>query len=221
MRQWSGTIAMVALSLVPTIGGVARLNSLTAPINEQNARFVAAPLPVALHVIAAVIFSVLGAFQFAAAFRRRWPRWHRLAGRVVAVSGLVAGVSGVWMTETYAIPSPMQGPLLFTTRLVVGLAMSLFVVLAVRAILQRDVTSHEAWMTRAYALGQGAGTQVLLLGVPALLLGVEILGPTRDVLMLGAWVSNAVLAEWFIRRPQARTNSVAAVSTGSLARRAS
>ncbi len=221
MRQWSVSIALVVLSLVPTIGGIARLNSLAQPITEQNARFVAAPLPVVLHVIAAVIFSVLGAFQFAAAFRRRSPRWHRLAGRVVAVSGLVAGVSGVWMTAMYAIPTPTQGPLLLATRLVVGSAMSLFIVLAVRAILQRDVASHEAWMTRAYALGQGAGTQVLLLGVPALFLGGDILGVTRDVLMLASWVSNAVFAEWLIRRRQARTSSVAAVSTGSFARRAS
>ena len=221
MRQWSVSIALVVLSLVPTLGGVVRLHSLTTPITEQNARFVAAPLPVVLHVIAAVIFSVLGAFQFAAAFRRRSPRWHRLAGRVVAMSGLVAGVSGVWMTARYDIPTPMQGPLLLATRLVVGSAMTLFIVLGVRAILQRDVPSHEAWMTRAYALGQGAGTQVLLLGVPALFLGGDILGPTRDVLMLASWVSNAVLAEWLIRRHQARTSSVAAVSTGSLARRAS
>lgn len=221
MKQWSVTIGLVILSVVPAIGGFARLHSLTQPITEQNARFVAAPLPVVLHVIAALTFSVLGAFQFAAAFRRRSPRWHRLAGRVVGASGLVAGVSGVWMTAATDIPTAMQGPLLLATRLVVGSAMSLFIVLAVRSILQRDVPSHEAWMTRAYALGQGAGTQVLLLGVPALFFGGDILGSTRDVLMLTSWVSNAMLAEWLIRRHQARTSSVAAVSTGSLARRAS
>ena len=221
MKQWGVTIGLVILSVVPAIGGIARLNSLAQPITEQNARFVAAPLPVVLHIIAALTFSVLGAFQFAAAFRRRSPRWHRLAGRVVAASGLVAGVTGVWMTVASDIPTAMQGPLLLATRLVVGSAMTLFIVLGVRSILQRDVPSHEAWMTRAYALGQGAGTQVLLLGVPAVFLGGDILGPTRDVLMLASWVTNAVFAEWLIHRRQARTSSVAAVSTGSFARRAS
>lgn len=220
MKPWRAPIALVALSLVPLVGGVVRLASLTAAVTEENRRFAEAPLPVVLHVFASVAFSVLGAFQFSAELRRRAPRWHRLAGRVLAVAGLVAGSTGVWMTLAYDIPAPMQGPLLLATRLVVGAAMSAFVVLALRAIVRRDVPAHEAWMIRAYALGQGAGTQVLLLGVPAALLGEAILGLERDGLMLASWILNAVVAEWLIRR-QPRIDSVAAASTGSPALRAS
>lgn len=57
-------------------------------------------------------------------------------------------------------------------------------------------------MIRAYALGQGAGTQLLILG-PWTLLGGEPSGVTRDLLMSVGWAINVVVAEWIIRRSAA------------------
>lgn len=58
-------------------------------------------------------------------------------------------------------------------------------------------------MMRAYALGQGAGTQVILFLPWTLLLGrPEAL--TRDLLMSLAWVINLALAEWLIGKPAAK-----------------
>ena len=76
--------------------------------------------------------------------------------------------------------------------------MTLAVVVSVRAVLQRRITQHKAWMVRAYALAQGAGTQVLILLPVTLLAGA----PTflfRDVLMASAWGLNMAFAEWVIR----------------------
>lgn len=199
--MWRVPLLLVLLSLVPAFGGLARLASLASGVHSPDtARFFAAPAPVVVHVIAATLFSLAGAFQFSAGVRRRWPRWHARAGRVLAALGLVAGLTGFWMTARYAIPAPLQGPLLFATRLGVAPAMVLSIVLAVRAILRRDVPAHQAWMIRAYALGQGAGTQALLLLPPALISG-EVTGTTRDVVMTLAWVINACVAEWIIRSP--------------------
>jgi hypothetical protein len=71
------------------------------------------------------------------------------------------------------------------------------IIQAVVNIRRRDYRSHGAWMIRAYALGQGAGTQVfthlpwfLLVGAP---------GPTsRAWLMTAGWVINIAVAEWII-----------------------
>ena len=52
--------------------------------------------------------------------------------------------------------------------------------LAVDAIRRRDFASHGAWMIRAYALGMGAGTQVVVLAPWSLITGEET-GPTRDL----------------------------------------
>jgi hypothetical protein len=120
------------------------------------------------------------------------------------------------MTVRYAIPAALQGPLLFGARLVVGPAMVLSIGLAVLAIGRRDVALHQAWMVRAYALGQGAGTQAVLMLPPALISG-ELTHLTRDVFMVLAWVINVFIAEWIIRRA-ARAAAASPRTEGSFAR---
>lgn len=190
---------LLALSAIPMVGGVMRLASLSAPITRESARFLASPIPIVLHIIVAALYAVLGAFLFSPGLRRRWPRWHRSAGKLLALCGLASALSGMWMAELYRIPEGLQGPVLHAVRLMVGAAMATAIVLGWRSILRRDVARHEAWMIRAYALGQGAGTQVLVL-LPWVVVFGEAVGPTRDLLMTLAWAINVVVAEWIIRR---------------------
>jgi uncharacterized membrane protein len=192
---------LLLLSLVPVAAGVVRLVGLASggDITPENTRFMASPAPVVLHIVSATLFCVLGAFQFDAAIRLRTPRLHRAAGRVVVPCGILAALTGLWMTAGYPIPAQLQGDLLYGVRMGVGLSMALAIMVSVRAVLQRRIAQHRAWMVRAYALGQGAGTQVLILLPVTLIAGA----PTfilRDVLMASAWVLNMALAEWIIRR---------------------
>ena len=85
--------ALLLLSAIPLAAGTFRLTQLAggADITPANARFFAAPLPVVLHIVGAGVFAILGAFQFATGFRRRWPGWHRVAGRLVVLCGLLVG----------------------------------------------------------------------------------------------------------------------------------
>jgi hypothetical protein len=190
---------LVILSLVPTLGGVMRLTNLSsgAAATADHARFTAAPAPILIHVLGATLYCLLGAFQFSAAFRARFPRWHRGAGRLLVLCGLLAGFSGLWMTAFYAIPVTMQGSLLFGVRLAVGSAMVTSIAIGVASILRRNVPRHEAFMIRAYALGQGAGTQVIIL-LPWMLISGQSGGLTRDLLMTLSWAINVVVAEVII-----------------------
>jgi len=214
---------LVALSLVPILGGVARLKSLSdgALGGAEDARFFAAPLPVVIHVVAATLYALLGAFQFSAGIRLRWRTWHRRAGVLLLGCALLTGATGIWMTVTYAIPPSLQGPLLYGVRLVVGVAMLASIVKGWLSIVRRNLDQHEAWMIRAYALAQGAGTQAVIF-LPLMLLSGPVLGFTRDVLMSAAWVVNIVIAESLIRRraraylrAPSRTTALAAASNGS------
>lgn len=198
--KWRIAPWLVALSVVPMLGGLARLAGLAgvggAPM---DARFAQSPWPAVIHIAAASLFSVLGAFQFERELRRAWPHWHRTAGRLLVICGLLTAATGVWMTLRYAIPHESQGSLLFGVRLLVGGGMAASLVLAVGAVLTGNVPSHEAWMLRAYALAQGAGTQVLFLLPPQLLSGRAATGMPRDVAMTAAWVANLLVAETVIR----------------------
>lgn len=212
-RDWSAPLALVALSLVPIVAGSVRLAGLATGSSGtiEAARFAASPFPIALHIVSATPYCLLGAFQFSAGIRRRWPAWHRRAGRVHAVLGIVAALSGMWMAARYDIPASLQGGLLFAVRMAVGAVMAASIAVAVVAIVRRDVRGHEAWMVRAYALGQGAGTQVLVLGPGVLLFG-EVLGPTRDLLMTVAWGINVGFAEYVIRRTRTARQETSSVT---------
>lgn len=199
---------LVGLSLIPTFGGVVRLMSVTGDtaLTAENARFLQAPTAVVIHAVSALLYSLLGAFQFTRGIRTRWPAWHRRAGIVLALAGIASGLTGLWMTVHYAIPRALQGPLLYWVRLAVGSAMVAAIVIAWSSILQRQVHRHEAWMIRAYALGQGAGTQAFVL-LPWTLATGESGGPTRDLLMTLAWLINITVAEAIVRRRKVRSRS--------------
>jgi uncharacterized membrane protein len=199
---------LILLSLVPVAAGARRVVELArgATITSANARFVTAPLPVGLHVIAAIPFSVLGAFQFSPALRRRRREWHRAAGRILVVFGLAVALAGLWMAQFYAWPEG-DGEVLYLLRLVFGSAMVIAIVCAVAAIRRRDFVSHGAWMMRGYAIGMGAGTQVLT-HVPWFILVGQPGEVARAVLMGAGWVINLVVAEWIIRTQQARNVAV-------------
>lgn len=197
-REWLVPAGLLLLSLVPALGGAARVTELASDpvLAAENARFVTQPLPVLIHIVCATVYSVLGAFQFVPSLRRR--SWHRLAGRVLAPAGLGVALTGLWMTAFYDLPDK-DTVVVNGVRYVVGVMMAVSIVLGVRAALRRDFVAHPAWMMRAYALAMGAGTQALLLGPYLLIVGVPDPVPVT-VLMTAAWVINAAFAEWLIRR---------------------
>jgi len=196
--EWLVPAGLIALSLVPIAAGAFRVTDLTTggTVTPENARFFASPVPVIAHIVGSSVFLVIGALQFAPSLRRR--RWHRIAGRIVAPAGLVSALSALWMTLFYAMPA-INGPGLYVMRLGFGTAMAGAIVFAFVAIRRGDVTTHSAWMTRAYAIGLGAGTQVftflpwtLFFGQPGQVM--------HTVLMGGGWVINLAVAEVVIRR---------------------
>lgn len=197
--------ALLMLGALPLFFGALRLIELAggAAIMPANARISASPLPVVVHILGASLYAILGAFQFATGFRLRRPGWHRAAGWLLVLCGLLVGLSALWMTLFYPRPEG-TGELLYAFRLLFGSAMVLSISLGIAAIRRGNVIGHRAWMMRGYAIGLGAGTQVLTLTA-----GELIIGPPSELshaLLMGAgWVINLAVAEWAIRkRPATR-----------------
>ncbi|MFF4778335.1 DUF2306 domain-containing protein [Microtetraspora fusca] len=198
---WMGPTGLIMLSVIPVVAGALRLGELAggAAVTPANARFFATPLPVVLHIVGASLYGIVGAFQFAKRFRHRRPGWHRMAGRILVVCGLVAALSGLWMTLFYPRPEG-DGDLLAVFRLVFGTAMAASLVLGFAAIRRRDFRRHHAWMIRAYAIGMAAGTQAFT-QLPWMLLVGPLGEIPRALLMAAGWIINLAVAEWIIRRP--------------------
>jgi uncharacterized membrane protein len=211
--QWLAPVGLIVLSLIPVLAGAARLNELMGgpEITANNARFVASPIPVTVHIISVTLYSLLGALQFVPSLRRGRTSWHRVAGRILIPAGVLVALTGLWMSAFYPRPAG-DGESLVVVRLIVGSAMLASLVLAVLAIRRRDFASHGAWMMRAYAIALGAGTQVF-----TILPWVVVFGPIgaadelpRTVLMTAGWVINVAVAEYVIRRSARRSGRTSA-----------
>jgi uncharacterized membrane protein len=195
--------ALVTVVVVPAIAGSLRLVELAGGphLMPANPRITASPVPVVVHIVSAVVYAVLGAFQFSSSFRRRRPGWHRASGRVVVVLGLAVAFSALWMTQFYP-RQPGTGGLAYVFRLAFGSGMAASIILGFTAIRHGDVARHLAWMTRAYALALGAGTQVFTLGIGNAVFGTSEL--TTDLSLGAGWAINLAVAEYVIRRRGSR-----------------
>src|SRR5438067_7886685 len=210
---WLAPAGLLVLGMLPVVAGAFRLTQLSgmSDVMPANPRFAPMPLPVVLHIVSATALATLGPLQFAAGFRRRWPAWHRLGGRLLVGCGLLVALTGLWMTVFYAPPDG-SGLLLFVSRIVFGTAMVVSIVIGFAVILRRDVQGHRVWMARGYAIGLGAATQMLVLMVAGIVAGPpnEL---THDSLTALSWVINLAVAEWAIRKRHATGSRAAKRST--------
>jgi uncharacterized membrane protein len=191
--------ALLALAAIPVvIGSIRVVQLLGGPAGiEPDARFDAAPAGVVVHVVASILYAVLGALQFSSRTRRRHPAWHRRAGRALIALGLVVAGSALWLTLLYDRKEG-TGTLLYSVRLLVGAGMGACVLLGWAAMRRRDLAAHAAWMTRAYALALGAGTQPFTVGFGQAVFGSGVV--QTDVMLAAGWGLNLTAAELIIRR---------------------
>ncbi len=201
IRQTLPTLLMpaslTALATVPVIAGLVRLAGLVSgQAHAADVRFLEYPLPVALHIAAVIPYSLLAPLQFVPTLRRR--AWHRGVGTALVPLGLLAALTGLWMTTVYSWPAG-DGAAVYVMRLIVGAAMAASLVRGVVCLVRHEYAAHGAWMLRAYALGMGAGTQVLTHLPWFMVVGGSPSVGGRAVMMGLAWIINALAAEYVIR----------------------
>ncbi len=149
------------------------------------------------HLIPGVVFMLLGPLQFSTRLRQKWPRWHRISGRIFVLCSLSIGGTAIWMNEYFP---KFGGFWKYSSNFLFGAALIVCMVVAMWAIYRRDIPRHRAWMMRGYAVGLGVATQRLLLMPVFLAVGM----PSEVGLNIGiwaGWLSNLAVAEYLLRRP--------------------
>jgi uncharacterized membrane protein len=161
-------------------------------------RYDAFPLPVAVHIVSAIVFALVGAFQFVPRLRRRRRAWHRRAGRVVVAAGLGVALSALWLNQFFPRAHATRD-IVYPLRMAFGVALVATLVLGFRTARRRNFPRHRVWMIRSVAIALVAGTQVFTLGFGGAIFGK---GDLAQALMIAAaWGINLAVAEWAVRRP--------------------
>jgi uncharacterized membrane protein len=158
-----------------------------------------------IHIVSAGLALVLGPFQFLKAARRRFPAVHRWTGRTYVVAIAFAAPSGLVMA--FYSSAAFVGLFGFGT---LSVLWAWTTYRGYRAIRERDLASHQAWMIRSFALTFAAptlrlwfGTLIgvqLLLGRTAEMSVDEITGVAYAAVPFLCWMPNIVVAEIMIRR---------------------
>lgn len=163
--NWLVPLLLLLLGSLNILFGALQLNTIqqgppAVPDEFTSMTYFETPIPIVLHIVAGIFFNLLGPLQFAPISWQRWPAWHRWSGRLLIVSGVFVGLTGLWMNQFF----PAYGGFLkYSGVLFSSIGIILALGIALRAILNRDVPRHRAWMMRAFALGLGPATQRLII----------------------------------------------------------
>ncbi|MGP5196791.1 DUF2306 domain-containing protein [Arthrobacter rhombi] len=162
------------------------------PLNADQALHY---LTLAFHAVPAGLALVLGPLQFSKTLRIRFPRVHRITGRVYVISVVFAAMAAFIATGFSVSGFPVQ-----VAFALLGAAWLYSLAQGFRTIRRGEVQLHRVWMTRNYALTFTAVTLRLFL-VTGLglrpVLGIDFF----EVYTASAWASlfiNVVVTEYFI-----------------------
>ena len=198
---WLALSALAIALLAPLPYVLQPLRDLAANGNEIAVNYASRPSWVrtafAAHVAFGGLALLLSPVQLSGRVRARVPRLHRVLGRVVLASIVVAGTAGFLLAGVNS-----AGPVGTAGFGALAVLWVTFALLGLRAIRQRDIAAHRRWMLRTFALTYAAVT--LRLWLFAL---IPLLGDFRSAYVLVpflCWVPNLVVVELLLRRTRTR-----------------
>ncbi|MBC7477600.1 MAG: DUF2306 domain-containing protein [Pseudorhodobacter sp.] len=199
VRRFLLPAALLLLAFVPSLVALMRVVQVPMGTLPDDKLYLAStPISLFLHALCGATFALVAPLQLFPSLRRRFPKLHRHAGWVLVLAGLTIAVTGLAMVALHPFSATLP---LRATRLVVGSSVIASLTLAIRAIRQRDIAEHSAWMLRTYALIMGAGTQAVI-GLPIFILYGQPAPEVMDLILAVCWPINLVVAELVIRRGQ-------------------
>lgn len=146
-----------------------------------------------IHVFSALFVLLAGYTQFSAAIRQKYPKLHRQLGWLyVLVTVFLAGPSG-FVIGIYA-NGGLSSRIAFCLLALLWIA---FTVMAVLAIVKKQVLSHRAWMIRSFALALSAITLRAWKYILVALFHPKPMDVYQVVAWLG-WTLNLLIAECII-----------------------
>ncbi|WP_299612674.1 DUF2306 domain-containing protein [uncultured Tateyamaria sp.] len=182
-------------------GDTSAIERLTGPTSSLMALFA--------HMITGAVVTTLSVIQLAGPIRRRWPRAHRISGRVLAVTALLTGIGGL----IYIVLSGTVGGTLMSAGF--GLYGALMIIAAIqtpRLAMQGDYERHRRWGLRLIVLGLGSWLYRLHYGLwygttctlSEALCGLaaepDFSGVFDQIQVFAFFLPYLVVLEWWLRR---------------------
>lgn len=180
-----GGVQLHNLALGPSADGLA--SDITPAYYHDTA------LPIALHLVFGIIFSLIAPLQFAPNIRSRYPNWHRYAGRFLCIAGLISVNSGLWMNHYF--PAFGSG-IKYWSVLLFGITMNFCLCLGVWFAVHKKFAAHQLCMTLAIAIGLTPSLQKIIL-IPAFVIFGDLTALTTEIVVLLSYLFSSAVAILF------------------------
>jgi uncharacterized membrane protein len=148
--------------LAPVLSGHARPASAAPAANPRIAQlratddlFAAHPRLTLVHIIPGLLFMLLSPFKFSRAIRTKYPKWHRINGRIFVGCAYIVGISALAMSVGMPAIGGVNQAVATT---LFGILFLIALTKALRHILRGEILQHREWMIRAYAIGLAVAT---------------------------------------------------------------
>lgn len=163
--------------------------SFRSPLRDS---FIQRPWGILIHAGAGALGLMLCLAQMSAAIRRKNPALHRWAGRVTVPIAVIAGLAGL-----YLAPYSYGGMITHVGFGLLAAGTIAFPLLGWKAMRDKDMAAHRAWMIRTFAMLFSAVTLRIFLFPLAAILGDFL--PAYQIVAWLCWVPNLAVAEILIR----------------------
>jgi uncharacterized membrane protein len=186
-----GLLAVLAIGVAAYFVPPYLTGSSAVPIDKAIVGYYAS---LVVHALPAGLTLIIGPWQFVPRLRARFPRLHRVMGRVYLISVVAAS-----MAAAYAAAVTPSGFALQVAFYLLIAAWLYTAAQAYRTIRRREVALHRIWMIRNYALTFAAVTLRVYLVIGTQVLPSSV--PYKDIYTAAAWaglLGNVLVAEYFI-----------------------
>ncbi|UUC45302.1 DUF2306 domain-containing protein [Flavobacterium cerinum] len=147
-----------------------------------------------IHVYSALFVLLAGYTQFSSSLLERFPKLHRISGKVYAfIVLLLAAPSGIFIG--YYANGGLSSQIAF---ILLGLLWFFFTLKGIIAIRKKAIIAHRNFMLRSFALALSAITLRLWKVILVYLFHPNPMDVYQIIAWLG-WIPNLILAEWLIR----------------------
>ena len=178
-------------------GDTSVIERLTGPQSSLMALFA--------HMVTGAVVTMLSVVQLAGPIRRRWPRLHRISGRMLAVTALITGIGGL---VYIALSGTVGGIPMSIAFALYGVLMIVAAIQTPRFAMARDYARHRrlivlglgSWLYRLhYGLWYGTTCTLseTLCGIAA---EPDFTGLFDQINLFAFYLPYLLLLEWYLRR---------------------
>jgi len=188
---WRAAVALLSIKIA-IVSVLRYFTTIEPPPPPVVANAFADPFLI-IHVVGGVVALLVGPLQFLYRVRGRWPRFHRVTGRIYVLACAIGAPSGFMLAL-----GTTAGPMVSVGFAIPAVLCAAFTWLGWRAAVDRRFDDHRDWMLRSYGVISVAITLRLLIPASAFL-DFDFLAAYRVNSWL-AWMINVALVEYVIRR---------------------